>query len=423
MRIEVLGGRLLDPAQGLDEVSDLFIENGLILARGSRPEGFQAERSIDARGLWVLPGLIDLCASLNSELKARLATEVRAAVRGGVTSLCCPPDGSPVNDSGGATNLIRDLAREQGLARVFPIGALTRNLEGEQLSEMNSLKQAGCRLVSNLRRPMKSSRILRRALEYARSQDITLVFCPEDHALAADGCVHEGFVSTRLGLVGIPEVAETLAVAQLLLLVEDTGVRAHFSQLSTARAVEMIADARARGLPVTADTTIYHLLLTDAAVDGFDSRYHLRPPLRTEADREGLRRGVREGVLQAICSQHEPHESAAKWAPFAETKPGMIGLETLLPLALRLVEEGALSLSRMVEALTAGPAAVLGLELGSLRCGRPADLCLLDPQAEWVLTERELASACQNTPYLGQSFKGRVRYTLVEGRVVHELAG
>src|SRR5690606_14854673 len=346
-----------------ERVADLFIDDGRSLAIGERPAGFQAERQIEATGRLVMPGIVDLWATSRSEQRARLATEARAAVQGGVTTFCCPPDSGPINDSGAVTGLMRDLAREIGLARVYPIGALTQGLAGEQLSEMSGLKEAGCRLLSNMRRPVKNNRILRRCLEYARTQDITVVFCPQDHSLAADGAVHEGFTGARLGLAGVPSLAETIAVSQLLLMVEDTGVRAHFSQLSTGRAVAMIAEAQRNGLPVTADVAIHHLLWTDAVVEGFDSRYHLCPPLRTDADREALRQGVRDGVIQAICSQHQPRESAAKLAPFAETEPGMVSLETLLPLSLQLVTDGVLSLAQAVTALTAGPAEILGVDL------------------------------------------------------------
>lgn len=420
MRLEIIGGRLVDPAQGLDRQADLFIEEGRVLALGERPAGFVADRSIQAQGCVVAPGLVDLCAALRSKLNARMATELKAAVKGGVTSLCCPPDGGPINDAAAVTSLLREQARELQLARVFPIGALTQGLQGEQLSEMFGLKAAGCRMVSNMRRPVLNNRVLRRCLEYARTQDLTVGFCPEDHALAADGCVNEGFVGTRLGLNGIPAVAETLAVAEALLLMEDTGVRAHFSQISTARSVELIAQAQQRGLPVTADVAIHQLLLTDGVLESFDSRYHLHPPLRTEKDRDALRQGVRDGVIQAICSQHQPLELADKQAPFAETAPGMIGLETLLPLTLRLVEDDVLSLPRAIAALTVGPARVMGLELGNLTPGRAADICVFDPASQWQLTEQSLVSACKNTPFLNESLNGQVRYTLVDGRVVYE---
>lgn len=420
MKLEIIGGRLLDPAQGLDRETDLFIENGRILAIGERPAGFVADRSVQAQGCLVMPGIVDLCAALRSKLNARMATELKAAVKGGVTSVCCPPDVGPINDTAAATSLLREQARDLKLARVFPIGALTQGLAGEQLSEMYGLKDAGCRMVTNMRRPVKNNRVLRRCLEYARTQELMVGFCPEDHALAADGCVNEGFVGTRLGLNGIPAVAETLAVAEALLLVEDTGVRAHFFQISTARSVELIAQAQARGLPVTADVAIHQLLLTDSVVEGFDSRYHLRPPLRTENDRDALRQGVRDGVIQAICSQHLPLEIADKQAPFAESVPGIIGLETLAPLALQLVAEGVLSLNRAVEALTTGPARIMGLGLGSLQPGLAADICVLDPAASWTLTEQTLASASRNTPFLNQTLTGLVRYTLVDGALVYE---
>ncbi len=420
MKLEIIGGRLIDPSQGLDRETDLYVEDGRILALGERPAGFVADRTIQAQGCLVTPGFVDLCVALRSKLNARMATELKAAVKGGITSVCCPPDGSPINDTAAVTSLLREQARDLHLARVFPVGALTQGLQGEQLSEMFGLKAAGCQMVTNMRRPLGNNRILRRCLEYARTQDLTVGFCPEDYSLAVDGCVNEGFTGTRLGLNGIPAVAETLAVAEALLLAEDTGVRAHFFQISTARSVELIAQAQQRGLPVTADVAIHQLLLTDSVLDSFDSSYHLHPPLRTERDRDALRQGVRDGVIQAICSQHQPLELADKQAPFAETVPGMIGLETLLPLTLQLVEEGVLELQRAIEALTVGPARVMGLELGTLEPGRPADISVIDPECQWVLTEKTLLSACKNTPFLNQSLTGQVRYTLVDGRLVYE---
>lgn len=420
MKLEIIGGRLIDPSQGLDRETDLYVEDGRILALGERPAGFVADRTIQAQGCLVTPGFVDLCAALRSKLNARMATELKAAVKGGITSVCCPPDGSPINDTAAVTSLLREQARDLHLARVFPVGALTQGLQGEQLSEMFGLKAAGCQMVTNMRRPLGNNRILRRCLEYARTQDLTVGFCPEDYSLAVDGCVNEGFTGTRLGLNGIPAVAETLAVAEALLLAEDTGVRAHFFQISTARSVELIAQAQQRGLPVTADVAIHQLLLTDSVLDSFDSSYHLHPPLRTERDRDALRQGVRDGVIQAICSQHQPLELADKQAPFAETVPGMIGLETLLPLTLQLVEEGVLEPQRAIEALTVGPARVMGLELGTLEPGRPADISVIDPECQWVLTEKTLLSACKNTPFLNQSLTGQVRYTLVDGRLVYE---
>jgi len=423
MGMIIRGGRLIDPANQIDNVSDLYIERGIIAAIGEAPTGFVAESEIDASGKWVLPGLVDLQARLREpgqKHKGTVASETTAAAAAGITTLCCPPDTNPVIDSPAVAAQIAHRAEAAGMSRVLPIGALTQGLEGEQLASMQALHTAGCLVMSNARRPITSTLVQRRALEYAATLGITIFINAEDPWLAADGCVHEGPLSTRLGLAGIPECAEVIAVARDLMLIEQTGVSAHFSQLSTARAAELIAEARAKGLTVSADVSAHQLYLTEMDVDGFNSQCHVRPPLRSQRDRDALRHAVASGAISAICSDHQPHDRDAKLAPFAATEPGISALETLLPLTLRLVDEGVLNLNDAITRLTAGPARILGIDAGHLSAGATADLCIVDPNQHWDVSEDTLRSAGKNTPFLGWEMKGRVTHTLLGGRLVHQ---
>jgi dihydroorotase len=418
----IRGGRLIDPANNLDTIADLYVEAGRIAAIGEAPADFSAEQTIVADGRWVLPGLVDLQARLREpgqKHKGTIASETSAAAAGGITTLCCPPDTTPVIDSPAVAAQIAHRAEAAGKVHVLPIGALTQGLDGEQLASMQALHTAGCRVMGNARRPITNTLVQRRALEYAATLGLTVFINAEDPWLAHDGCVHEGALSTRLGLAGIPECAEVVAVARDLMLIEQAGVRAHFSQLSTIRAVELIAEAKAKGLAVTADVSAHQLYLTDIDVDGFNSLCHVRPPLRSQRDRDGLRQAVADGVVSAICSDHQPHDRDAKLAPFAASEPGISAVETLLPLTLRLVDEGVMALSEAIARLTSGPARILGIEAGQLAVGGPADLCIVDPQRYWEVTEETLQSAGKNTPFLGWEMKGRVIHTLLAGQTVY----
>ncbi|MHB8472940.1 MAG: dihydroorotase [Gammaproteobacteria bacterium] len=422
-RLHIKNGRVIDPANGVDQVKDLFIADGRILAVGTAPVDFRSERVIDATGWVVAPGLIDLCARLREpglEHKANIASETRAAAASGITTLCLPPDTDPVIDTPAVVELIHQRAGQSGQARLFTLGALTRGLAGEQISEMAALKAAGCVGISNARQPVQNGLILRRAMEYAMTHDLTVFLHPDDSALSNNGCVHEGAMSTRLGLPGIPQAAETAAVARDLALIEQVGVRAHFCRLSTARAVQMVGRAQYDGLPVSADVGAHHLFLTEMDIMGFNSQCHVLPPLRTQRDRDGLREGVARGVLTAVCSDHQPHERDAKLAPFIDTEPGISSLETLLPLMLRLVDEGVLSLSQALARLTHGPAQTLGIESGTLAVGASADLCLFDPARVWRVDPHQFLSRGHNTPFAGWELQGRVMMTVLEGRVVFE---
>ncbi len=424
MSLVIRGGRLIDPANGIDTRADLYIDDhGRVAAVGKPPEGFEPARTIDATGCVVCPGLVDLRARLREpglEYKATIESETRAAVAGGITTLACPPDTHPVIDTPAMAQMIQSRAWRYGLAFIHPLGALTRGLEGRSLADMEALAAAGCVGFSNALAPVTDTQIMRRALEYAASFGLTVHLHAEDPYLAGQGCMHEGLVSARLGLAGIPEAAETATVARELALIEQTGCRAHFCGISSARAAAMIAEARARGLPVTADVTAHHLHLSENDVGVFDTLCHVRPPLRSLADRDGLRQAVQSGAIDAICSDHQPHEPDAKLAPFAESSPGISGLETLLSLTLLLVEQGLLTLPEAVAALTHKPATILGIEAGRLSVGAKADVCVFDPAARWTLRPEGLVSRGRNTPFLGHTLPGRVRYTLVGGKPVFE---
>lgn len=423
MRLRIDGARVVDPSNGIDAVRDVFIADGRVQGVGAMPDGFEAERRLDGSDLVLIPGIVDLRARLRepgAEHKATIASESRAAARGGITTLCCPPDTDPVIDTPAVAELIHQRAAASGSARVEVLGALTRELGGRNLAEMGALKEAGCLGVSNAMQPVSDTEVMRRAMEYAATFGLTVFVHAEDPWLAKGGLVHDGAVSTRLGLPGIPEIAESIGVARELLLVEQTGTRMHFCHLSTGPAVDMIRDARAHGLPVSADVAIHQLLLAEEDLGSFDGLCHVRPPVRSIDDRARLRAGVRTGVLGSICSDHQPHEVDAKLNPFSETEPGISGLDSLLSLVLGLVEDQELTLSDAVAALTSGPASALGIDRGTLSVGAVADLCLFDPGEQWVLDDASMLSRGHNTPFRGRRLKGRVRCTLLEGRPVFE---
>jgi len=411
--------RIIDPADDYDAVGALCVQGAEILARGQIPDGFEPRRRIDGSGLWVFPGLIDLSARMREpgeEHKATIASETLAAARGGITSVVIPPDTDPPIDSPAEIELIARRARQACGVRVYTLGALTQRLEGQQLAEMAALQQAGARGVSNAHKPLASLLVLRRALEYATTFGLTIVLPAQDLSLTGSGCMHEGAVSTRLGLSGIPEAAETAALGAILALVEQTGARVHVARLSTRRGAEMIAKARAEGLPITADVAAHQLFLTEVDVAEYDPNGHVIPPLRAQRDRDGLRAAVARGEISAICSDHQPHEADAKLGPFAGTEPGISALETLLPLTLRLVEDGLLSLGEALARVTSGPAEILDFEQGRLGAGARADFVLYDPTALQEMRKQDWLSTGRNSPFFGWTFTGQVRETWVAGR-------
>jgi len=419
----IKGGHVIDPANAIDAKRDVYISRGQIAALaapGRKPRGlsnFTAARTIDARGLLVLPGLIDLCARLRApgDAAAAFDSEARAARAGGITRLVCPPDTTPVVDTPAMVRLLCERAGA-GLARVHPLAALTVGLDGARLTDMALLMDAGCVGVSNALRAVENSLVMRRAMQYASTYDLPVFVTPRDSHLHGNGVVHEGEVSTRLGLPAIPEAAETVGVARDLALIETTAARAHFHLLSTARAVEMVAEARARGLPVTASVAAHHLHLNETHIGAFDARYKVFPPLRTARDQAALVAGVASGVISAICSDHQAHGADAKLAPFAEAAPGISGLDTLLTKTMQLVAQGKLARAAAVAALTANPAAIIGVDAGHLSPGAPADACLFDPAAAWRLTAEAMQSAGKNSPWRGEELTGRVVGAVVGGK-------
>ena len=420
-RIKISGGRLIDPENRIDDRLDLYIADGRIAAIGAAPDGFSEDVELDAGGLVVIPGLIDLCARLREpgqEHKASIDGECRAAAAGGITTLCCPPDTDPVIDTPAVVELIRHRAQQAGAARVVTLGALTKGLHGEQLSEMAALQRAGCVGVSNALKPLASTLVERRAFEYAATFGLTVFLHADDAALSANGCIHEGELSTRLGLPGIPQAAETVAVARDLALIQQTGVRAHFCRLTTQHAVRMVARAQFDGVPVSADVAVPHLYLSEVDTVDFGADYHFIPPLRTQEDREGLRKGLLSGTVSALCSDHQPHEPDAKLAPFPATEPGASGVDSLLSLTLKLVDEDQNLLADAIARVTSGPAKILGIPYGDLAVGRAADLCIYAPDSNWRLDETSMNSQGKNTPFRGWEMPGRVRYTLRDGQII-----
>jgi len=426
MSVLIRGGRLIDPANHVDGTHDVYIDGrGFVVGIGQAPAEFAPKRTIDARGKIVCPGLVDLRARLREpglEYKATLESELHAAVAAGITTLCCPPDTRPVIETPAMVQMIQSRAWRLGLAFIHPLGALTVGLKGQQLSDMEALDEAGCVGFTNALEPITDTLVMRRAMEYAASFDLTVFLHSEDPWLKCNGCVHEGEVSARLGLPGIPEAAETVGIARDLALIEQTRVRAHFCGLSTARGVAMVMDAQRRGLPVTADVTAHHLHLTEHDIGDFNTQCHVQPPLRSRGDRDGLRQGLAHGAIAAICSDHQPHEPDAKLAPFSDAAPGVSALETLLPLTLKLVDDNIVSLPEAIALLTQRPADILGVEIGRLGVGATADVCVFDPDARWTLTTETMVSRGRNSPFLGHELRGRVTHTLVGGHLVYEAA-
>lgn len=417
-------GRIIDPVNGINRVGSVYIDNGKIVSVTDEPTGFKPDVVIDAENKIVCPGFIDLSTRLRDMGHSRKATfksEVVAAAAAGVTTLCLQPDTLPVIDTPAVAELIRELAEKADYPQIYAVGGLTQKLEGTELSSMLSLKQAGCIAVGNAHRPVKNLLILRRAMEYAASHDLLLMFRSNDFWLSNNGCAHEGAVATRYGLPSIPEAAETIALAQCLELAELTGCRVHFGQLSCKRSVIKIHQAKKYGLKVSADVAMHQLHLTENDMKPFDSAYHVLPPLRTEEDKQYLRRGVVSGTLNSICSDHQPHDLDAKLGAFPETEPGMSSLETLLPLMLRLVDQQAITLEQGIACLSANPARVLRLNSGALTPGFSADVCIFDPELDWQINAENWKSQGVNTPFWGQTLKGRVTHTLQAGKIIYRL--
>ena len=423
MNLHIKNGRVIDPASQLDALQDIFIRNGKIVGISSHIDSFIADQTIDATGLIVCPGLVDLNARLREtgqENTATIDSETRAAVAGGITSLCVPPDTDPVIDTPAVVELIEGRAKKAGRAMVHTIGALTQNLQGKLLTEMAALKMAGCIGVSNGLSPIESSLVLRRAMEYAATLDLTLFINAADPWLQSNGCVHEGAISARLGLTGIPETSETIAVTRDLLLIELTGVRAHFHNISCGKTVQLIKEAQNKGLMVTADVSAHHLHLCEHDVGNYDTLSHVMPPLRSVRDREQLQQGLRDGVISVIASHHQPLDNDAKQGPFAETSPGISGLETLLALTMKLVDDEEITLHQAIASLTSHPAEILGIAAGQLKIGAQADICIFNPNTYNECQPNDFISAGKNSPFSGWLFNNKVSHTIFNGKLVFE---
>jgi len=421
MNIQIKGGRLIDPKNGIDAKQDLFIAASKVAAIGNAPAGFVADQIIDASGLIVAPGLIDLAARLREpgyEYRATLESEMDAAVAGGVTSLSCPPDTDPPLDEPGLVEMLKHRAKTLNQAHVYPVGALTHGLKGAELTEMAELTDAGCVAFSQADAPLTDTRVLMRAMQYAATFGFSVWLRPQDSFLAKDGVAHDGEVATRLGLPAIPVCAETIALATMLQLAKETGVRLHICRISSEAGVALVRAAKQQGLPLTCDVSANHVHLSEMDIGFFDANCHLTPPLRSLRDRDALRAGLLDGTIDAICSDHTPVDEDAKQLPFAEAEAGATGLELLLPLALKWAGRDALSTA--LAKVTQQPAHILGLDAGHLSVGSAADVCVFDPDAYWKIEPAALKSQGKNTPFLGLELQGTVRYTLVDGQVVYQ---
>ncbi|PIV15439.1 MAG: dihydroorotase [Gallionellales bacterium CG03_land_8_20_14_0_80_55_15] len=423
MKIHIKNGRLIDPKNHIDARQDVFIAERRIVAIGKRPEGFVAALEIDAEGLMVMPGLVDLAARLREpgyEYRATLESEMNAAVAGGVTSLACPPDTDPPLDEPALVEMLKRRARVLNQCRVFPIGALTTGLKGVELTEMIELTEAGCKAFSQADAPLTDTRVLMRAMQYAATFGYRVWLRPQDSFLAKTGVAHDGEVASRLGLPPIPVVAETIALATALQLAKETGVTLHICRISSAAGVEMLRAAKREGLAVTCDVSMNHVHLTEMDIGYFDANCRLLPPLRSGRDRAALLAGLLDGTIDAICSNHSPVDDDAKQLPFDEAEAGATGLELLLPLVLKWAQQQRVPLLDALARITLNPAQLLGQKMGHLSVGAHADICIFDPQSSWVVAPAALKSQGKNTPFNGYEMQGRVRYTLLDGQIVYQ---
>lgn len=419
-RILIRGAHVRFPHLGIDRHAEVLFEPGRVLALDPPPEAERGAHLVEAKGCFLLPGLVDLAARLRepgATFKADIHSEANAALLRGITHLVVPPDTDPVIDSTAVVELILRRAREARGATVHVIGALTRGLGEESLSEMAALRAAGCLAVGNIGRPIGNNALLRRALQYAASLDLPVHLQSVDPWIGADGVAHEGRVAALQGLPGIPETAETVALARDLMLVEESGVRAHFARLSTARGVAMLAEAKARGLAVTADVAMPNVFLNDHDVLPFRATAHLKPPLRTVADRDALRAALSSGLIDAIVSDHQPQDRDGKLRPFPSTEPGASGLDSFLGLGLKLVQEGLLDITRWLERAALAPRRILGLGLPELSPGAVPDFVLVDLHHEERLLPENLLSRGRNTPFAGWVLPGQVRLAAIADRL------
>jgi len=421
--ILITNGRVVDPASGFDEKADIAIANSAIVALKNIPADFSAQQTIDAQGCIVAPGLVDLAARLREpgyEHEGMLESEMAASVAGGVTSLVCPPDTDPVLDEPGLVEMLKYRAEKLRRARLFPLGAITRGLRGEILTEMAELTEAGCVGFGQAEVPLPNTQVLQRALQYAATFGYTLWLRPQDRDLGK-GVAASGPLATRLGLSGVPVAAETIAIFTIVELMRSTGAKVHLCRLSSAAGVALVRAARAEGLPLTCDVSINSLHLIDTDIGYFDSRARLSPPLRQQRDRDALSAGLADGTIDALVSDHTPVESDAKTLPFAEAEAGGTVLELLLPLALQWGEQSGAGIRRALEVISVAPARLVpAAGTARIAAGEAADLCIFDPKHEWQVSADALQSQSKHTPFAGYALRGRVRTTLVAGRVVFQ---
>jgi dihydroorotase len=425
MKLHIKGGHLIDPANGVDAPQDVFVAAGHIVGIGTAPQGFTANRIIDAQGLTVCPGLIDLSVRLREpgwEYRSTLDSELRAAAAGGVTRVVCPPDTDPVLDEPGLVEMLKHRARQAHSVHVHPLGALTVGLRGDTITEMAQLTEAGCVGFYNADVPLQDTQVLLRALQYAHTFGYTVWFRPADAALSKGGVAASGALASRMGLAGVPEAAESVALLTLFELLRSVPCRVHITRVSTARGVELIRAAKGQGLPITCDVSVHHLHLSDMDIGYFDSAYRFDPPLRSPRDRQALRSGVADGTIDAICSDHTPVDDDAKLLPFAEAEAGASGVETLLSLALKWCVEDKRPVSDAIKRLCVQPARIAAVSGGSLSAGQAADLCIFDPHAVRHIKRGSLFSQSQNTPWLGHELPGQVRICIAAGQIVFEAA-
>ena len=421
-KILIKGGRVISPAQDLDDICDVLIDKGKVAAIGKGLEAQGAE-VIDADGKIVTPGLVDIHVHLRDpglEYKEDIASGTLSAVTGGFTSIACMPNTKPVNDNLSVTNYILNKVKQEGHCRVFPIASISKGLQGESMTEMGELKEAGVYGVSDDGKPVGNAQLMRRAMEYAKPFGLTIVTHAEDLELVGSGVMNEGPVATELGLKGIPWVAEDAATAREIMLAEFTGARLHVAHVSTKGSIDLVRQAKQRGVNVTCEATPHHFTLTDEAVRGYKTNAKMNPPLRSAADREAVRQGIADGTVDAVATDHAPHHIDEKNVEFNLAMNGVVGLETALPLTLRLVEEGLIDLPQAVALMTSGPAAALGIPAGQLAEGGVADVTVIDAACEWTVDAQQLVSKSKNTPFDGWTMKGAALCTIVGGKIVYQ---
>ena len=435
MKLHIKNGHLIDPANGIDGKNDLYIADGKVLAVGTVSAefaaGFTADQTIDASGLIVSPGFVDLSVRLREpgyEYKATLESEMQAAMQGGVTSLICPPDTDPVLDEPGLVEMLKHRARGLNQAHVHPLGALTVGLKGKSLTEMAELTEAGCIGFAQAEEPIEDTNVLLRAMQYAKTFEYTVWLRPQDAHIGRGGIAAAGPLASRLGLSGVPVMSETIALHTIFELMRATGARVHLCRMSSAAGIELVRSAKKEGLPVTCDVGAHHVHMTDADIGFFDSNARVTPPFRSQRDRDAIRFGLLDGTVDALCSDHTPVDDDEKLLPFGEASPGATGLELLLSLSLKWADDyagtqdtGAVRpLARAVARITSDAARVAGLDAGTLSVGATADVCLFDPEARWTVEASALASQGKHTPFLGYNLAGQVQTTIVAGHVAYQ---